>query len=114
MAPRWQQQLADAWAAELLELAGTGNTAAVAAAAERAEAALDPAISPLLTLLLANGSSATARVPGDMVFGWTLRGYLRSPSDPAPAKSAAFLFTASSKQLVLVRAFGFGYSLFTS
>ena len=33
-------------------------------------------VSGSLTLRLANGSTATAWQPGDMLFGWTLRGFL--------------------------------------
>ena len=51
----------------------------------------DSNTSGTLTLLLANGSSATARVPGDRIFGWTLRGFLCSDSDaswPSPERSS--------------------------
>ena len=79
MAPRWQQQLADAWGAELVKPAGRGNHGAVAAAAERAEAALDPAVSPLLTLLPAKAVSLLVFAPAGgqpgqrVVAGWAER-----------------------------------------
>ena len=80
MAPRWQQQLAEAWAAELLELADTVGHAAVAAAAVRVEAALDPAVSPLLTALpakavalLLRASAAGGQPEQQVVAGWAAR-----------------------------------------
>ena len=39
-------------------------------------------VSGMLTLILANGSTATARRPGDRVFGFTLRGFLSKNTTP--------------------------------
>lgn len=42
----------------------------------------DSNVSGTISILLANGTSGTARLPGDSVVGWTLRGFLTSTDIP--------------------------------
>lgn len=64
-ASHWQQQLADEWGGMLVELASSGNHEAARAIAKREEAALDPAVSPLLTMLAVKAVATLLIVLGD-------------------------------------------------
>ena len=77
LAPRWQRQLAEAWAGSLLARARVGDHEAVRAMVEREEAILDPDVSPFLTVLAPEALAALLVVvggqPNHPVAGWAER-----------------------------------------
>ena len=77
LAPRWQRQLAEAWAGSLLARARVGDHEAVRAMVEREEANLDPDVSPFLTVLAPEALAALLVVvggqPNNPVAGWAER-----------------------------------------
>eukprot|EP00927_Polykrikos_kofoidii_P001942 TRINITY_DN10750_c0_g1_i2.p1 TRINITY_DN10750_c0_g1~~TRINITY_DN10750_c0_g1_i2.p1 ORF type:complete len:494 (+),score=78.67 TRINITY_DN10750_c0_g1_i2:106-1587(+) len=70
VAPQWQQKLADALGNMLVELANAGDHEVVKAVAEREQDALDPAVSPLLTMLAPEAVAALLVVLGHPVARW--------------------------------------------